>query len=93
MTALRKLTTILSTKGQVILPKAIRERLRWSTGTELIVEETTEGVLLKSKPAFVVSRPEDVFGSLHYKGRTKSIAEMKAAIAGEVKRRHARHRY
>ena len=93
MTAVRKSTTIVSTKGQVILPKAIRERLRWSTGTELIVEETTEGVLLKRKPAFVASRPEDVFGSLPYRGPTKSIAEMNAAIAGEVKRRHARHRY
>jgi AbrB family looped-hinge helix DNA binding protein len=52
MSAAGKLTTRVSTKGQVILPKAIRERLRWSTGTELIVEETPEGVLLKGKPAF-----------------------------------------
>jgi len=90
---MRRLTTTVSIKGRVILPKAIRERRRWSTGTELIVEETPEGVLLKPKPAFAASRPEDVFGSLPYHGPAKSIAEMNAAIAGEVKRRHARHRY
>jgi len=94
MTAIRKLlTTMVSTKGQIILPKAIRERRHWATGTELIVEETPEGVLLKAKPAFVATRPDDVFGSLRYRGPAKSIAEMNAAIASEVKRRHARHRY
>jgi AbrB family looped-hinge helix DNA binding protein len=93
VSAIRKLTTKVSTKGQVILPKAIRERLHWSTGTKLIVEETPEGVLLRAEPAFVASRPEDVFGSLPYRGPAKSIPEMNAAIAAEVKRRHARHRY
>jgi len=93
MTTMRKLTTRVSTKGQVILPKELRERRRWTTGTELIVEETPEGVLLRAKPAFAASRPEDVFGSLPYRGPAKSIAEMNDAIAGEVKRRHARHRY
>jgi AbrB family looped-hinge helix DNA binding protein len=39
----QKLTTTVSTKGQVILPKAIRERLRWRAGTELVVEDTAEG--------------------------------------------------
>ena len=83
----------LSTKGQVILPKAIRERLHWPAGTELVVEDTPEGVLLKAKPAFAPTRPKDVFGSLPYKGPAKSIADMEAGIAAEAKRRHARNRY
>jgi len=37
------LTTIVSTKGQVILPKAIRERRRWPAGTRLTVEDTDAG--------------------------------------------------
>ena len=93
MTVMWKLTTTVSTRGQVIIPKGIRERRRWSTGTELIVEETPEGVLLKAKPAFAASQPEDVFGSLPYGGPAKSIAEMNAAISREAKRRRARHRY
>ena len=42
-----KLTTTVSTKGQVILPSAIRQRREWAAGTRLVVEETAEGVLLK----------------------------------------------
>ena len=89
----RKPTTIVSTKGQVILPKAVRERRHWSAGTELVVEDTAEGVLLTEKPVFAPTRPKDVFGSLPWKGKTKSDADMKAGIAAEAKRRHARNRY
>jgi len=42
-----RVTTIVSTKGQVILPKAIRDQRHWGAGTRLIVEETADGVLLK----------------------------------------------
>ncbi|MPY74583.1 MAG: AbrB family transcriptional regulator [Alphaproteobacteria bacterium] len=93
MPAKRKLTTTVSTKGQVILPKAIREQRHWSAGTELVVEDTPDGVLLKARPAFAPTRPKDVFGSLSYKGSAKSMAEMRAGIAVEAKRRHARNRY
>ena len=39
-----RLTTIVSTKGQVILPKAIRERRDWNPGTRLLIEDTADGV-------------------------------------------------
>jgi AbrB family looped-hinge helix DNA binding protein len=93
MTAKRNLTTTISTKGQVILPKAIREQRHWPAGTELMVEDTPEGVLLKAKPVFASTRSKDVFGSLPYQGPAKSIADMAAGIAAEAKRRHARNRY
>lgn len=88
-----KLTTTLSTKGQVILPKAIRSKRRWGAGTKLTVEETADGVLLKAAPIFPPTRPEDVFGMLKYDGPAKTIEEMDKAIEAEVKRRHARGRY
>lgn len=91
--ALAKATTIVSTKGQVILPKAIRDQRHWEAGTRLTVEDTPEGVLLKPAPLFAPTTPQDVFGSLPYRGRPKSIDEMKAGIAAEARRRHARHRY
>jgi AbrB family looped-hinge helix DNA binding protein len=93
MSAKQKLTTTVSTKGQVILPKVIRDQRHWPAGTELVVEDTPDGVLLKAKPAFAPTRPKDVFGSLSYGCPAKSIAEMKAGIAAEAKRRHARNRY
>ena len=85
-----KLTTTVSTKGQVILPSAIRQRREWGAGTRLVVEETPEGVLLKPVPAFAERRPEDVFGVLAWKGKPKTLEEMDAGVLAEAKRRHAR---
>ncbi|HET7562993.1 MAG TPA: AbrB/MazE/SpoVT family DNA-binding domain-containing protein [Rhodanobacteraceae bacterium] len=88
-----KITTTVSTKGQVILPKAIRGRRHWHAGTRLVVEDTPDGVLLKAEPLFKPTRSDDVFGMLAYQGPAKPLAEMDAAVAEEVKRRHARGRY
>lgn len=85
-----KLTTTVSTKGQVILPKAVRQRREWDAGTRLIVEETPEGVLLKPAPTFVETRPKDVFASLPHRGKPKTLEEMESGILAEARRRHAR---
>ena len=78
----------------MILPKAIRDQLRWDAGTRLAVEHTADGVLLKSlTTAFAPTHPKDVFGCLPYKGKPKSIEEMRVGIAKEAKRRHTRGRY
>lgn len=88
------LTTTISTKGQVILPKAIRDQLHWDAGTRLAVEHTADGVLLKSlTTAFAPTRPENVFGCLPYTGKPKTVEQMNAGIAAEIRRRHARDRY
>jgi len=93
MSAAEKQTTVVSTKGQVILPKAVREKRDWRAGTRLVVEETADGVLLKREPIFTPTRPEDVRGMLRYTGKPKTLEEMDEAITAEVKRRHARGRY
>jgi AbrB family looped-hinge helix DNA binding protein len=85
-----RLTTTVSTKGQVILPKAIRQRRRWEAGTRLVVEDTPDGVLLKPAPLFPVTKSKDVFGSLRHSGAPKSLEEMEAGAAHEARRRHAR---
>ena len=93
MAAVGRQTTTVSAKGQVILPKAIRERRNWAPGTRLVVEDTTDGVLLKAAPVFAPTRPEDVAGMLACRGRPKTLEEMDAAITAEVKQRRARGRY
>ena len=90
MASAEKLTTTVSTKGQVILPSAIRQRREWGAGTRLVVEDTPEGVLLKPAPAFAETRPEDVFASLPFSGKPKTLEEMDAGVLAEAKRRHAR---
>ena len=84
------LTTTVSTKGQVILPKAIRQRREWDAGTRLLVEETPDGVLLKRAPAFATTSPEEVFGMLPHPGPAKSVEAMDAAVLAEARRRHDR---
>ncbi|MCA0047976.1 AbrB/MazE/SpoVT family DNA-binding domain-containing protein [Mesorhizobium sp. B283B1A] len=90
MAASEKLTTTVSTKGQVILPSAIRKRRDWGAGTRLQVEDTPEGVLLKPAPAFAETRPEDVFGCLPPSGKPKTLEEMDEGVLAEARRRHAR---
>jgi AbrB family looped-hinge helix DNA binding protein len=85
--------TTVSIKGQVILPKAIRQRRLWEPGTRLMVEDTPEGVLLKAAPVFAPTRPVDVAGMLAYREPSKTLEEMDAAITAEVTRRRARSRY
>jgi len=89
MAGAEKLTTTVSTKGQVILPSVIRQRREWGAGTRLTVEETAEGVLLKPAPAFPETRPEDVFGALPHQGKPKTLAQMDAGVLAEARRRHA----
>ncbi|MCY3753510.1 MAG: AbrB/MazE/SpoVT family DNA-binding domain-containing protein [Alphaproteobacteria bacterium] len=87
MPARERLTATVSTKGQVVLPKAIRRTLGWEAGTRLVVEEAPGGVLLKPAAAFPATRPEDVFGCLPA-DRPRSVAEMEAGVLAEAKRRH-----
>ena len=84
-----QLTTTVSTKGQVILPKAICQTLGWRAGTRLVVENRPEGVLLRPEPAFAETRPEDVLGCLAYDGPPKSVPDMQAGVLAEARRRHA----
>jgi AbrB family looped-hinge helix DNA binding protein len=80
-------TTKLSSKGQVVLPRAIRAAKAWAPGQALAVVSTAEGVLLKPIKAFKETRFEDVAGCLRYKGKAKTLEEMDAAVAAEARRR------
>lgn len=82
-----KHTTVLSTKGQLILPKAIRDQRHWEAGARLTVEDTPDGVLLKPEPVFAPTTIDAVFGSLDHEGSARSIEDMDAAIMAEAKRR------
>ena len=41
---------VLSTRGRLTVPKAVRLSLGWAPGTRLIVEDTADGVVLKVQP-------------------------------------------
>jgi len=86
-------TTRLSTKGQIILPKNIRVSRSWGPGTEFTVEETGDGILLRPAARFPNTGLEEVAGCLRSKRKSKTPAQMRAAISREVVRRHDRGRY
>lgn len=94
-------STTLSSKGQVVLPQAIRRKRGWEPGTVFEVEETPGGVLLKPRPRRQVkpaslgqpTRLEDVYGCLKYNGSPKTLEDMEAGIEAALRERHDRGRY
>jgi AbrB family looped-hinge helix DNA binding protein len=79
-------TTKLSSKGQVVIPKSLRSAHRWKPGTEFIVEERGDGILLRPRQRKGTTRLEDLVGCVNYKGPRKTIREMDEAVAAEALR-------
>jgi bifunctional DNA-binding transcriptional regulator/antitoxin component of YhaV-PrlF toxin-antitoxin module len=92
MKSSEKYIAILSTKGQLILPKTLVLRRQWEAGTRLRVEDTPDGIVLKKERIFTETKPDEVFGSLAYVGRPKTLKEMDDGIVAKTKQRHARKR-
>ena len=86
-------TTRLSTKGQIVLPKGIRVSRAWGPGTEFTVEEAGNGILLRPTASFPEADLDEVAGCLRSDRKSKTPAQMRAAIGREVMRRHDRGRY
>ncbi|MGH7916652.1 MAG: AbrB/MazE/SpoVT family DNA-binding domain-containing protein [Candidatus Binataceae bacterium] len=80
-------TTRLSTKGQVVLPKSLRASRRWRPGTEFIVQECEEGILLKPKSGARGGGWDALIGCVSYRGSRKTIEEMDQAIEAAFKAR------
>jgi AbrB family looped-hinge helix DNA binding protein len=79
------ITATLTSKGQLTIPKAVRESLHLHTGdrVEFIVRTDGEAVM---KP--VTKSVDDVFGRLHRPGQpSKNIEEMKMAVAERMRTR------
>ena len=54
--------TTVSSKGQVVLPKAVRSVLNWPGGTKLTVETGDDYVVLRRKAAFPRTTIDEVSG-------------------------------
>ena len=80
-------TTRLSTKGQVVLPESLRAAHRWKPGTEFIIQDRDEGILLKPKTGAVSRTWESIIGCVPYAGPRKSVEEMDEAVAEEARSR------
>lgn len=72
--------TKLSSKGQVIIPKQIRNTYGWTIGQDLVVIDTGNGILLKAKTPFPETTLDEVASCLKYTGKSKSLDDMQDAI-------------
>jgi AbrB family looped-hinge helix DNA binding protein len=79
-------TTLLSSKGQVIIPKTIRSNHHWRPGTRFAVEDVQGGVLLKPLSNFPATTLKSGLGCVGYNGVAKSLDEMQKAIDDEMAR-------
>lgn len=77
--------TTVSTKGQVVLPKALRDRHGWKPGTRLVVEDAPGGVMLRPTDPGAATRIEDVYGMLPSPhDRPITIEEMNEGVLDAV---------
>ena len=75
----------LSSKGQLVLPASLRQARRWRAGDEFVLEEVAEGVLLRARKPFPLTRLDEGAGSLRPAGPPRTAEEMDAAIAAAVR--------
>ncbi len=73
-------TTTLSTKGQIVIPLAVRRALGWKAGDRFEVEQRDDTIVLRAVRAIPRTTLEEVLGYLKYEGPAKTIDEMQAAI-------------
>jgi AbrB family looped-hinge helix DNA binding protein len=79
------MNTKLSTKGQLIIPKEVRQNLGWTPGTEIEVEQDRDRVVLRRVRTLPPTTLKDVIGCAGYKGPPRSLEDMEAAIAEGVR--------
>jgi AbrB family looped-hinge helix DNA binding protein len=77
--------TKLSTKGQVVIPKDVRDALGWVEGEPLDVIETADGVLLKRPKSGVKLTAAEALAKIRatikYDGPAVTVEEMNESIA------------
>jgi AbrB family looped-hinge helix DNA binding protein len=77
----------LSTKGQLVIPKEMRERHGWSAGTELEVVDGGTHLLILTPTAPPTTEVEELLGCAGYSGPRRSLEEMDEAVLAEARRR------
>ena len=82
--------TRVSSKGQVVLPKSLREELDWPAGTELSIEKRDGAVVLRRMSTIRPTTLDEVAGMLKYGGPPVLLEDMERAIDAELAERWQR---
>lgn len=72
----------LSTKGQIVIPKAVRDHHRWRAGTTIEFVVQPDGVFMKAAEPAAPKKYgiDDLVGFLKYDGPPVSIENMNEAV-------------
>ena len=79
----------VSSKGQLVLPKAVRDAYGLTAGSEVEVESAGDAILLRPtrKKARRTYSIEEVAGFLKYDGPPVTLEGMERALEDEVRRK------
>lgn len=79
----------ISSKGQLVLPKAVRDAYGLSAGSEVEVESAGDVILLRPRPkkARKTYTIDEVAGFLKYDGPPVTLEDMERAIEEEARRK------
>ena len=66
----------VSSKGQIVIPKEVRDDLHWGSGVELILVITEQGVMLRTKTQVEKQPVKSLRGFLKYSGETISTEQL-----------------
>ncbi|HSR69375.1 MAG TPA: AbrB/MazE/SpoVT family DNA-binding domain-containing protein [Acidobacteriota bacterium] len=77
----------ISTKGQLVIPQAFRERHGWGAGTVLIMEDEGDRIVVREAPEVPETDLEELLGCTGYQGPPRSLEEMEAGIAKGIAER------
>jgi AbrB family looped-hinge helix DNA binding protein len=76
----------VTSKGQITIPKEIREKLHLNPGDKLLFEETEQGEVKISSPKKSI---KELRGILHRPGqKPKTVEEMNEGITEYLKEKH-----
>ena len=81
--------TRLSSKGQIVIPRQIRQSRGWRTGTAFTIIADGDSLILKPVVTRTTVAIDEVVGCAGYVGSKKSLAEMDAGIVEEARKQAA----
>jgi AbrB family looped-hinge helix DNA binding protein len=86
------LSTTLSSKGQVVIPKELRDAQRWQPGMSLVVEQCAQGLLIRADKSrlFPPTTVDEVMGIARYKGPRLTDEEVEKRLRAAAMKRYGR---
>ena len=79
-----------TSRGQVVIPKRVREALNIRAGSELTVESSADAVTFRLPPKTRRRSIDELIGCLPHAGRAKTLQEMEQGIDAAMQERWER---